>query len=563
MGRNKLPVILLCVCNFSYGQFIGETFNNFGQVFSSVDTDLDDNLFENFVDFVGGDAAYDYDDQLPSESQLTEEQLTARQVKLRELYKGRRPVRKDGSNGIRMNFLNRIQKPSTLKPFAKNKTETAKNKSELSGKEKLLDKHQSGMAVSVVKPPPGFSPSKEKSNVSESPASVSPIKKLPKNPLSDWNNRQKQRAALATSLIGTKLKNLKEKRKLLMNTDRVKERSDENDEDAKEPENDSLDEVFKRPGSQVLKVKIEEKSSESTSPSSKLHLHPAKKRRFKPQIKSSPVSHKRPIKNQLRDKNKLNVETVTKDVENVGERVIGDKIDATDLKDFDIDTGDEIISEEILDEVYGKLEGLHDKVEKLKASGEIEKKPTWMSKPKKKGNPLKKIDVEESAVPLSIIPHGVPLKRGFGNIEENKVLVLPPSPSPPPSLPNLPSPTPKSQVSDQPSSKTSVVTQFLQFLPVTSKPALQLESKTLEEDIMEEKVLVEDTDSDKTSSVEETSKSDNIISADFVNKEIEKVLEIKMPQHTELLYGKANNSGLRFERNPESSTKEVNVPISC
>ena len=83
-------VLLVQNFKFIFGQIVGERLHgNYGQIFSSVDSDLDDNLFENFVDLTGGDSL-DYEDQLPSESVLTEAQLTARQIKLRELYKGRR-----------------------------------------------------------------------------------------------------------------------------------------------------------------------------------------------------------------------------------------------------------------------------------------------------------------------------------------------------------------------------------------------------------------------------------------------------------------------------------------
>merc|ERR1712209_290348 len=125
---------------------------NYGQIFSSVDSDLDDNLFENFVDFTGGDYL-DYEDQLPSESVLTEAQLTARQIKLRELYKGRRrgPVNKDGTNSIKMNYFNnRLKKtegPAKIDKTTENNTSTSTSKPE-----KSLDIHPSGLAVTVVKP---------------------------------------------------------------------------------------------------------------------------------------------------------------------------------------------------------------------------------------------------------------------------------------------------------------------------------------------------------------------------------------------------------------------------
>ena len=174
-------LLLLFHCNYSVrGQISGERIHpSLAQMFSSVDSDLNENIFENFVDF--GQQNYgvyeEYEDQMPSESVLTEDQLSARQMKLRELYKARRPVKKDGSP--KFNFFNRFRR--------ENKTEEEA--------EKVLDIHSSGQAVTVVMPPPDFKPSAEDKKVVDRDPQ-------PKTTLEDWNNKQKQRAALATSLIG-------------------------------------------------------------------------------------------------------------------------------------------------------------------------------------------------------------------------------------------------------------------------------------------------------------------------------------------------------------------------
>ena len=441
-------------------QLFGESLDqNYGPIFSSVDTHLDDNMFENFVDFSNGDF-YNYEDQMVSESVLTEEQLTARQVKLRELYKGRRPVAKSGAGGIRMNFFNRLKKntdrprPGILSP--RNRTEiknqTATDSSSTLKPDKLLDLHQSGLAVTVVKPPPDFISSESKPEVSK-PETKSSKRNKP-SPF-DWSrNKQKQRAALATSLIGSRLKNLKDKRKLLMNSNLVTERPDKKEEESGE----EMETLTKEPGAQVLTVNIQEKSSESNV------RFPTKKRRFKPQIKPTAGSQKWSIKEKLKNKNKLQVSSVTKGKtkerhENVKNEATV-KINALShpIKKEDTNEKVELISEELLDEVYETSDNLVEKPVNNNQSNtkSSEEKPEWMNKPKKMGKPLKKIDVEESAAPISIVPHGVPLKRGFGSDDSSRrVLVLPPAPAVT-RVPGL-------RVTQAPS-----VTQFLQFLPFTT-----------------------------------------------------------------------------------------------
>ena len=76
-----LETLLLAVS--IQAQIFGENLDqNYGPVFSRVDSDLDDsNMFENFVDFSDNNF-HNFEDQMVSESVLTEEQLTARQVRL-------------------------------------------------------------------------------------------------------------------------------------------------------------------------------------------------------------------------------------------------------------------------------------------------------------------------------------------------------------------------------------------------------------------------------------------------------------------------------------------------
>ena len=53
----------------------------------------------------------------------------------------------------------------------------------------------------------------------------------------------------------------------------------------------------------------------------------------------------------------------------------------------------------------------------------IKESPEWLQRKPVLSTPLKKIKTEESAQPLSIIPHGVPLKRGFPHINKPKLPV--------------------------------------------------------------------------------------------------------------------------------------------
>ena len=108
----SLTILALLTIGSSLGasaQIMGETADQhyYGQIFSRVDSDLNGNLFKDFVDFNGGDFL-EYDDLMTSESALTEQQLTDRQTKLRELYRGRRPIGGDKVNP-RVSFFNRLK----------------------------------------------------------------------------------------------------------------------------------------------------------------------------------------------------------------------------------------------------------------------------------------------------------------------------------------------------------------------------------------------------------------------------------------------------------------------
>ena len=516
-------------------QLFGESLNqNYGPIFSSVDSDLDDNLFENFVDFSNGNF-HNYEDQMVSESVMTEEQLTARQVKLRELYKGRRPVAKSGAGGIRMNFFNRLKenkrpRPAILGPrnMTEDKNITTYSSASLKP-EKLLDLHQSGMAVTVVKPPPDFVPSEPEDSKTQTSKSSKRTKTSP----FDWSrNKQKQRAALATSIIGSRMKDLKDKRKKLMNSNLVTERPEQRVEDSEE---DS--------GAQVLTVSIQEKSSETNA------RFPTKKRRFKPQIKPTAGSQKWSIKEKLKNKNKLQVSSVTKGKtkekhENVKNEANVKTIDLPHptIKQ-DIKDQVEFISEELLNEVYKTSDNLTEEPVQNKTKDEQsnEEKPEWMKKSKKMGKPLKKIDVEESAAPISIVPHGVPITRGFGTDEASRrVLVLPSA------KPMVKAPVPVTQAPS--------VTQFLQFLPFTpvteetDKPQLEPETRIIEEkeeavekrvETVEEKPENTTTEENKNVDMEQSTNkssaqsetdenkpkvSDGKMTADIINENIEKVI---------------------------------------
>ena len=284
-------------------QILGETADQqyYGQIFSRVDSDLNGNLFKDFVDFSGGDFL-EYDDLMTSESALTEQQLTDRQTKLRELYRGRRPIGSDKVNP-RVSFFNRLK-------GGKNKKKTEEEEKRDPIKEKILDKIQSGMAVTVVKPPPDYQLPQSGEKKKEKPVEKVADKKKKKNPLKDWRGKQKQREAVATSLIGSRLKDLKEKRKKLMNSNLVTEHTAKLSP-KKNVELERIDKDFEsfeeanKSGAQLVKVEIEEKSSESFK-------FPTKKRRFKPQIKSAAAPPKWSIKENFKNKHKHELATKTK-----------------------------------------------------------------------------------------------------------------------------------------------------------------------------------------------------------------------------------------------------------
>ena len=185
-----------------------------------------------------------------------------------------------------------------------------------------------------------------------------------------------------------------------------------------------------------------------------------------------------------------------------------------------------------------------------------------MSSPRKKSTPLKHIDAEESALPLSIIPHGVPLTRGFPETSSQPVALVLPTSSP-------------SQSSLTPRPVRPAFSQFLSFGPLTSTatPHTVSESfneklKTLKktEDAVTTAVKVEGFSEEETAELikeeeDETKDDETKMTADLINANIEEVLNIKMPNYTKLLYGDNDNDGQRFERNSNSSSDEVRYEI--
>ena len=175
-----------------------------------------------------------------------------------------------------------------------------------------------------------------------------------------------------------------------MNSNLVTERDDKREEEEEE-------------GAQVLTVNIQEKSSENDV------RYPTKKRRFKPQIKPTARSQKWSIKEKLKNKNKLQISSVTKGKtkekhENVKNEANVKSIDLPHpTKKEDIKDQVESISEELLNEVYKTSDNLTEEPvpSEQKDEESNEEKPEWMKKPKKMGKPLKKIDVEESAAPMA------------------------------------------------------------------------------------------------------------------------------------------------------------------
>ena len=236
------------------------------------------------------------------------------------------------------------------------------------------------------------------------------------------------------------------------------------------------------------------------------------------------------------------------------------------------------------------------KLEKLKddASGEATEalQTSWMKKPLKKSTPLKKIDVEESAVPLSIIPHGVPLKRGFGAKDASeKVLVLPTS-SPiiktPPKVtqflqfyPPFSSSqrTTKSTTSSTTTSITTTVTTTTASTTTTTPTTTTTTTSTTtattttttapdaDKDIVEIVEPVNEFDFEENEIKEliekESESGKHRMKADMINENIEKVLEIQMPKHTKLLYGNddADEGSQRFERNSVQPNQKVRIFI--
>ena len=148
------------------------------------------------------------------------------------------------------------------------------------------------------------------------------------------------------------------------------------------------------------------------------------------------------------------------------------------------------ISEEISDEVYDKLDSLHNKVEKLRKTEKGKKEEYTFIQKKRKTAANNEINAEKNTQPLSIIPHGVPLRRGFpgAHSDESKKQAVP-----------------------------------------------KLSGLTADE-------------------IKELSNENAKMSPNMINKNIEKVLKIKMPNHTKLLYGDKKH---RFERNPEAAENLV------
>ena len=268
-------LLLLCLAGLQ-AQFLSEEADpRFGQIFESVSSDMDGDYYDNNLPFV------EYDDQLPSASALTD-----RQIKIRDFYRRRRPLNKlKSTNGT----VNKI-----MEKIAESKKKTKIEEEET--KKKTLQRNPSGLAVTVVKPPPDFQPSSypglgPNNLISEATTAV-PRRRVGTR-LKDWSTSQKQRAAAATSLIGSRLKDLKEKRKSLKNTDLVREQSAEQDQarfDQEDVDLESMVKVKEKLRSHLMKVHIEEKSTETQN------QIPIKIQRFKPQLKPTTASPKLSIK---------------------------------------------------------------------------------------------------------------------------------------------------------------------------------------------------------------------------------------------------------------------------
>ena len=242
----------------------------------------------------------------------------------------------------------------------------------------------------------------------------------------------------------------------------------------------------------------------------------------------------------------------------------------------------------IVDEVYGQVGDLHQKVSKQKETENQEtekkttkemvkegkeKKPSWMNSPRKKSAPLKHIDAEESALPLSVIPHGVPLKRGFSQTVRPQVLVLPTSP------PTVD--TTSTSTTDLTRPVKPAFSQFLTFGPLQPTTASTTSTTSslggLSESFTDKLATLKKTEPPAVQGFSEEETAELIseeaenraeadaaekMSADLINTKIESVLNIKMPNYTRLLYGEKD--GQRFERNSNSSSDEVSdINISC
>ena len=208
---------------------------------------------------------------------------------------------------------------------------------------------------------------------------------------------------------------------------------------------------------------------------------------------------------------------------------------------------------DVLDEVYGKLGGLYDKVAKLKETEKEEegKKPGWMESPRKKSSPLKHIDAEESALPLSIIPHGVPMTRGFSESStRGGLLVIPTSSSP------GPTPRPLKPGFSQFLSFGPVTPTTLSTVPTSTSEAFSEKLNTLKKTSSEvSSAPVSGFSEEETVELIQEEEKETKMTADMINAEIEAALDIKMPNYTELLYG--DNEGQRFERDSNFSNDEV------
>jgi hypothetical protein len=196
--------------------------------------------------------------------------------------------------------------------------------------------------------------------------------------------------------------------------------------------------------------------------------------------------------------------------ETTAKHVIEEKSSDVRLADIELDDKDENeISDELLDEVYGKLDDTYDKAFKLKETKEDvkEREPYWIHKQLKKSKPLKHIAAEESAQPLSIIPHGVPLKRGF-----------------PP---------------------TDPVKSLMKGFPEID------EKKNL---MKAEKPIAPKISGFSAAELSELSEENVKMTPRMINKNIEAALTIQMPKHTKLLYGGENQ---RFQRDPAAANTSV------